>query len=542
MATIDLLRVDQQIFNNSYEHVADFQSPSTQRYYFDNKVITSFNKDIVVQPSRISVTCPYPYRYFLDNSINYVRAFDNSRYYYYFITDIIFTAQARTELLLELDVWQTYLWNYSVLDSIVERCHVRRWNDDGTPTKESLYADENIPTGEYIMEKGDSDYNIESLSNTVVIASTIPIGILTKNNGGGGTNPPSGSDDCGDWRNGVMSRNGFRFMKGYEGFGAYLYKDSGGVPTIGYGVTKSEPKIFDDLVSRQPVPEEYASQVSYKLKQTNYGKPIVDFCKKIGVTKQNQFDALCDLAFNAGVGAVVGTPNYTSLPNALRKDPFNESYIRPIWEKYIVRDASGNVLNGLKARRKAECDIYFKNLYEFRPIVTINQNGSYGRPITANGGNGWLPECTGRPEGVYVDNKAGNDWLVPVTGTISSMYPAYPSGKPHNAVDIACPEGTPVYASKDGVVRVRKELTTSYGKYLIIAHGDSDVVYAHNSQLLVNVGDNVKQGQMIARSGNTGNSTGPHLHWEIRNPNGEIIQNGVKTVNPMPGYKVGQKV
>ena len=64
MATIDLLRVDQQIFNNSYEHVADFKSPNTQRYYFDNKVITSFNKDIVVQPSRISVTCPYQYRYF----------------------------------------------------------------------------------------------------------------------------------------------------------------------------------------------------------------------------------------------------------------------------------------------------------------------------------------------------------------------------------------------------------------------------------------------------------------------------------------------
>ena len=109
-------------------------------------------------------------------------------------------------------------------------------------------------------------------------------------------------------------------------------------------------------------------------------------------------------------------------------------------------------------------------------------------------------------------------------------------------MDIACPEGTPVYASKDGIVRVRKELTTSYGKYLIIAHGDSDVVYAHNSKLLVNVGDNVKQGQMIARSGNSGNSTGAHLHWEIRNPNGEVIQHGVKTVNPMPGYKVGQKV
>lgn len=541
MAIIDLLRVDQQIFNNSYDHVADFENPNNQNKYFNDRVVNSYSKDIVVQPSRISVTCPYPYKYFLDYNVNYVRALEDNKYYYYFINDIIYTAQNRTELLLELDVWQTYIWNYSLLDSVVERCHVDRWNDDGTPTRESFYADEAIPTGEYVMDKGNTDYNIETLSDTVVIASTVPLGILTESNGGGTPAPPS-DGGCGDWQNGVMSRDGFRFMKGYEGFGAYLYKDSGGVPTIGYGVTKSEPSIFDDLVSRQPVSEEYASQVSYKLKQTNYGKPIVNFCKEIGITKQNQFDALCDLAFNAGVGAVVGTPTYTSLPNALRKDPFNESYIRPIWENYIVRDAAGNVLAGLKARRKAECDIYFKNIYEFREIVTIKQNGSYGSPVTANNGNGWLPTCSVKPQGLYVDNKAGKDWLVPTTGTITAMYPSYPSGKPHNAVDIGADYGTPIRASKDGIVRVRKELTTSYGKYLIIAHGESDVVYAHCSELLVNVGDEVKQGQLIARVGSTGNSSGNHLHWEIRNPNGEIIEHNVKTVNPMPNYKYGDKV
>lgn len=521
-------------FNITQENVIDFGSKYNQLEYFKERTIKSF--DLNYQADGQQIFFQVPLSLLETNLFNYCfyTGFDN-RTYFYFITDRSFSAKKVTMLGLKLDVWQTYLFDYELLESFIDRCHVPRWDGD-IPTKE--YEPEEINFGENILKSYEDIYE---MGTGVVFASTVPLGVLVGGTGGGGGGGGTGS--CGDWKNGVMSRDGFRFMKGYEGFGKYKYKDSGGVDTIGYGVTMSEPTEFNDLVSKQPVAEDYASKISYKLKQEKYGKPIVNFCNQIGVTQQNQFDALCDLAFNAGVGAVVGTPEYTSLPNALKTDPFNESYIRPIWEKYLVRDNDGVPQEGLVLRRKAECDIYFKKVYEFRPILTINSNGSYGPPITDNGGNGWLPECSNNIEGTFVNNKAGDNWLLPVRGEITGGYPTYPSGNPHNGLDIGCPVGTDVRASKDGVVLDRQELETSYGHFLKIQHDDSIVIYAHNSELLVNKGDKVTQGQLIAKSGNTGNSKGPHCHFEIRNDRvGEIILYNTKTVNPYPEGKIGEKV
>ena len=88
-------------------------------------------------------------------------------------------------------------------------------------------------------------------------------------------------------------------------------------------------------------------------------------------------------------------------------------------------------------------------------------------------------------------------------------------GTTHKGIDWATPTGTPVYASCGGTV-VRAERSSSYGYVVYINHPDGrQTRYAHNSQLLVSAGDTVKQGQVIAKSGNTGNSTGPHVHFEL---------------------------
>lgn len=109
--------------------------------------------------------------------------------------------------------------------------------------------------------------------------------------------------------------------------------------------------------------------------------------------------------------------------------------------------------------------------------------------------------------------------------TISAGYPNYSSGKYHGGIDFPCPTGTKVCAAADGKVIAAKELNYSYGHYIIIDHGNGlTTLYAHNSKLLVGVGDSVTKGQAIAYSGSTGNSTGPHCHFEVR-------VNGVR-VNP----------
>jgi murein DD-endopeptidase MepM/ murein hydrolase activator NlpD len=96
------------------------------------------------------------------------------------------------------------------------------------------------------------------------------------------------------------------------------------------------------------------------------------------------------------------------------------------------------------------------------------------------------------------------------------FHPVLKKYKLHTGVDLGVPIGTPVYAMSDGVVLI-SGTNSAYGKMIVIDHGGGiSSLYGHLSSLKVSVGDKVKKGQLIAKSGNTGYSTGPHLHFEIR--------------------------
>ena len=97
-------------------------------------------------------------------------------------------------------------------------------------------------------------------------------------------------------------------------------------------------------------------------------------------------------------------------------------------------------------------------------------------------------------------------------------YPAYPqSGKYHAGRDISCPIGTAIYAASDGVIVNINDQSETYGNHIMIDHGNNVyTLYAHCDKLLVNVGDKVTKGQQIALSGDTGDHTVPHLHFEVR--------------------------
>lgn len=89
-------------------------------------------------------------------------------------------------------------------------------------------------------------------------------------------------------------------------------------------------------------------------------------------------------------------------------------------------------------------------------------------------------------------------------------------GRRHSGIDMALPTGNPVYAAKDGTV-TWSGYKESYGNLVIIDHGDGmETYYAHCSRLDVRAEQNVTAGQQIAAVGSTGNSTGPHLHFELR--------------------------
>lgn len=125
---------------------------------------------------------------------------------------------------------------------------------------------------------------------------------------------------------------------------------------------------------------------------------------------------------------------------------------------------------------------------------------------------------------VYNNSDGVYNMTYPVPGhyTASAGFPNYSNGSYHGGIDFPCPTGTKVVAAQKGVVAGVKRLDYSYGYYVLIYHGtDSNgdkvfTLYAHNSELLVSPGDSVYKGQQIAKSGSTGNSTGPHCHFEIR--------------------------
>lgn len=122
---------------------------------------------------------------------------------------------------------------------------------------------------------------------------------------------------------------------------------------------------------------------------------------------------------------------------------------------------------------------------------------------------------TSRGGSVRSNNKG---YLWPTTSkTITAYFGASGSrwSSTHTGLDIGVPSGSNIMASKSGTV-IYSGWNGSYGYYVKIDHGNGIITaYAHNNRLLVSAGDKVKQGDIIALSGSTGNSTGPHLHFEV---------------------------
>ena len=111
-------------------------------------------------------------------------------------------------------------------------------------------------------------------------------------------------------------------------------------------------------------------------------------------------------------------------------------------------------------------------------------------------------------------------WPVPGYSSISSYFglrtsPTAGASSNHRGIDIPCPTGTDIIASASGTVTIA-QYNSSCGNYIVINHGNGvSTVYMHNSQLLVSVGETVSQGQVIAKAGSTGVSTGSHCHFGI---------------------------
>jgi murein DD-endopeptidase MepM/ murein hydrolase activator NlpD len=136
---------------------------------------------------------------------------------------------------------------------------------------------------------------------------------------------------------------------------------------------------------------------------------------------------------------------------------------------------------------------------------------------------------------IYISTPMG--W--PVSGAITSPYgermnPRGGGAQFHSGIDISIPQGTPVTATADGVVSI-SGMNAGAGNLVVLEHGFGySTAYAHNKSLVVQVGQRVKRGEIISYSGSTGNSTGPHLHYEV-------WKNG-RAINPKGFLEVAKDV
>lgn len=146
----------------------------------------------------------------------------------------------------------------------------------------------------------------------------------------------------------------------------------------------------------------------------------------------------------------------------------------------------------------------------FRPVATAQPNGT-----------GPYGELENRYPATNGETTIGFTW--PAAGKLTSRF-GRRWGRMHKGIDIAGPVGTPINAAADGTIVYAGWHSGGYGNLVEIRHSDGTTTrYGHNSRLSVAVGQTVRQGQQLAEMGSTGNSTGSHLHFEIRPSGGNAV-------------------
>lgn len=494
-------------------HNALFDNSTKQREYY--KSIGDFI-EVDVQPNFFISQIDVPMELEAIKMYDYVFYSTKVQNYCYFILGHEYLGRKLARLQVKLDVVGTYQFQWNLRTSFIKRMHVNRWNKDGTPIP--YYQDEGLEYGDIIQQSKET---IKDLKEQYVLCTNVPIGKLSDTTGGeiNPPSPPSGETDgaC----NGVINNSVLNGQADYQKkFVNELY------PTARYNYTNHN--LFASVMIAQGCLESDWGRSTLATKGNNL----------FGIKADSSWTG--DWGWYWTMEYINGTPtrvqakfrHYSSWKDSMI-DHCKFLLENPRYKEHEVFTAT---------TPQQQCQALRNAGYATDPnYVSLLMSIINGSNLTV-----YDVKCTpesDKVEGHFVTNKISNKFLLPVKGKISALYPRYSSGNPHNGLDIACPIGTPVRACLSGTVIDKKQMTTSYGYHLKIQTGNSIIIYAHNSELLVNVGDKVKQGQVIAKSGSTGYSTGPHLHLEIRNNDvGEVVQYGVKTTNPYPNAKLNEVI
>ena len=201
---------------------------------------------------------------------------------------------------------------------------------------------------------------------------------------------------------------------------------------------------------------------------------------------------------------------YSITPKAFKSEINNKSKsdFEKVFDTYIVK--KGDTLTKIVEREIESAGIPLNKRDFFNLVMKVAKENNIKDPNLI---------YVGQRLFINIPMKNHEKELFPVNGIISSKFgmrldPFTKHLRFHEGIDIAAPVGTPIRSVISGKVIFSGKIR-GYGNIVIIKNGDTITKYAHNNINLVKKGDYVEKGDIIAKVGNTGRSTGPHLHFEV---------------------------
>lgn len=524
-------------------HFMQFNNKQSRLSYLSSRVKFSGNQSFQEHAFIDELTVPFSIEQI--RLVNYLYFFigaSSTEMYCYHILKSEYKSPNTSKLTLKLDVFTTYQFDLTFKPSYIERCHVNRWQSTGIPSREL--------TGEPFNEYDKTIVHQESVpinDGCYIYTSVNPLGKLTyrpTSGTGGGGDTPSVGGGCGDLTLGIPSKNGFLFIKGFEGLAQYAHNIGDGVLTIGYGCTdRYDGDNYRKLKANEPVSDELASEVFATSVVENYGIPLINKLEADGiVVSQNEFDALLSFVYNAGLGSLTASAIYSNLKTG------NKQASAQAWLTTNILPGS-QFETGLRERRQAESTIFLSGQYDIRNTLIYGQGGAVsGTLYTSTSSVPPLIEntCqggTGETVNEMTEDEMGNIWQFPAKGIITATFPSYPDGTTHSGIDIAGNDGLKIRSSGEGhVIYVGTDTSSGYGNYVIVQmENGTQHWFGHmKTTPYVKVGDSVNHQTVLGIVGSTGNSTGPHVHWEIRTA--PYAYDFTCWVNPSPRSKVGDMI
>ena len=364
-----------------HNHTFSFGSKEQQlNYFLSKKVKTIENVNYHRKNNNLKVN------YHIDELqfVNYVMINNEvplNKWYYYFVIDRRYINENCTELILKIDVMQTYLFDYTFKSSLVERQHYNRYTSDGTVVNAYFKQPIDYNTGEYIVNYSSTIYDYVN-EGCYIITSSEPLGKGANYRNSGSSNESGGSGgnvSPSSTATNNITEGLFVFIKAKEGFSSTPYELGDGYLTIGYGVT-NQKTVYNDLAPS--CTEEQASKVMYNILLNDYYMPVYNLViAKRNNPRQCEVEAFADLCYNGGLGAVTSSPMFEKY---LNNDSLNNCIAG--WKDWYISDGNGTVYPGLITRRQQEVQMFLNAVY---PQETISILG--GGTVTDNNGKGYIP-------------------------------------------------------------------------------------------------------------------------------------------------------